>query len=72
MDKWVKGQRPEGDMSGVWAMDGLLEKMNDQQIGQVWELYNAIRERGRKSVDDEDLVTQAERDMERSDEEKKG
>lgn len=72
MDKWVKGQRPEGNMGGVWAMDGLLEKMNDQQIGQVWELYNAIRERGRQSVDDEDLVTQEEKDMERSDEDKKG
>ena len=35
---WMKG-------SEEWAMEGLLEKMSDQQIGQVWELYNAIQKR---------------------------
>ena len=65
MEKWVKGQRPEGDQSGEWAMEGLMEKMSDQQVGQVWELYNAIRERGRESVDGEDLVRQAEVEREK-------
>lgn len=36
--EWMKG-------SEEWAMEGLLEKMNDQQVGQVWELFNAIQRR---------------------------
>ena len=72
MERWVKGQRTEADIDAdgggagpEWAMEGLLEKMNDQQIGQVWELYNAIRERGRDSVDEEDLVRKAEMEREK-------
>ena len=72
MERWVKGQRTEADIDRdgggagpEWAMEGLLEKMNDQQIGQVWELYNAIRERGRDSVDEEDLVRKAEMEREK-------
>lgn len=36
--EWMKG-------SEEWAMENLLEKMNDQQVGQVWELYSAIQKR---------------------------
>ena len=36
--EWMKG-------SEEWAMESLLEKMNDQQVGQVWELFNAIQRR---------------------------
>lgn len=43
--EWMK-VRGEGAGDGVgWAMETLLERMNDQQIGQVWELYNAIQKR---------------------------
>jgi hypothetical protein len=66
MNKWVKGQAETGQKveEGEWAMEHLLDRMNDQQIGQVWELYNAIRERGRDSVDEEDLVRQAQMQQE--------
>jgi hypothetical protein len=53
-DSWLDLRRgPEGKEGGVagdgvgWAMDTLMERMNDQQIGQVWELYNAIQNRNR-------------------------
>jgi hypothetical protein len=44
---WIMKGREGVDAKGQeeWAMEGLLEKMNDQQIGQVWELYNAIQKR---------------------------
>jgi hypothetical protein len=53
--EWMKG-------SDEWAMEGLLEKMNDQQIGQVWELFNAIQKRNEaaeaaeRDVDDEGVT----------------
>ena len=34
--EWLQG-------ADDWAMEGLLEKMNDQQVGQLWELYEAIQ-----------------------------
>ncbi|RMZ75497.1 hypothetical protein DV737_g5270, partial [Chaetothyriales sp. CBS 132003] len=49
---WARGQ-------GEWSMEYLVDKMSDQQVGQVHELWEAIRERARESVDKEDLVRQA-------------
>jgi hypothetical protein len=48
-DSWLDLRSGEkGNNDGVgWAMDSLMERMNDQQIGQVWELYNAIQNRNR-------------------------
>lgn len=43
--EWMKG-------SEEWAMENLLEKMNDQQVGQVWELYSAIQRRNKGEVED--------------------
>lgn len=42
---WMKG-------SDEWAMESLLEKMNDQQVGQVWELFQAIQRRNSGGVED--------------------
>ncbi len=64
---WKRGVRQEGE----WSMEGLMEKMSDQQVGQVYELFEAIRKRGRDSVDEEDLVRRAEMEREREGEEKK-
>lgn len=45
----VEGEQGDGALwlqgSDDWAMETLLERMNDQQVGQVWELYNAIQKR---------------------------
>ncbi|RMZ89499.1 hypothetical protein DV736_g3275, partial [Chaetothyriales sp. CBS 134916] len=49
---WARGH-------GEWGMENLVDKMSDQQIGQVHELWEAIRKRARESVDEEDLVRQA-------------
>jgi hypothetical protein len=49
------GQLLEGDS---WKGDridtGLVEKMSDQQLGQMYELMLAIQRRGRDSVDEEE------------------
>ena len=50
---WKKGAEE-------WRMEYLLDKMSDQQVGQVYELFEAISKRGRESVDEEDLVRRAE------------
>ncbi|RMD43344.1 hypothetical protein DV735_g1712, partial [Chaetothyriales sp. CBS 134920] len=50
-----------------WSMEKLVEKMSDQQIGQVHELWEAIRKRGRDSVDEEDLVRQAQAEQDGDD-----
>lgn len=52
---WKKG-------AGEWGMEELMGKMSDQQIGQVYELYEAISKRGRDVVDEEDLVVKAEKE----------
>jgi hypothetical protein len=44
--EWMKGTEE-------WAMETLLERMNDQQVGQVWELYNAIQKRNTGGVEEE-------------------
>lgn len=44
--EWMKGTEE-------WAMETLLERMNDQQVGQVWELYNAIQKRNAGGVEEE-------------------
>ena len=51
--EWMKG-------SEEWAMEGLLEKMNDQQVGQVWELWNAIQKRNEGGTGDEASAEQVE------------
>ena len=57
---WKKG-------AGEWSMDHLVDRMSDQQIGQIYELFEAITKRGRDSVDEEDLVRQAEMQQEEGD-----
>jgi hypothetical protein len=52
---WImKGSDGKAGSQEEWAMEGLLEKMNDQQIGQVWELYNAIQKRNAPDEDAQD------------------
>ena len=47
-------QTLEGDQWGEEKIDvGLLDKMSDQQLGQMYELMLAIRRRGRESADEE-------------------
>ncbi|KAI1611583.1 hypothetical protein EDD37DRAFT_428973 [Exophiala viscosa] len=49
------GQQLEGEgwKEGKIDMD-LVDKMSDQQIGQMYELMEAIRKQGRDSVDEEE------------------
>ena len=55
LTKWQEyGQKLEGD---DWKGDILdkatVDKMSDQQIGQLYELMQAIQKRGRESADEE-------------------
>ena len=55
LTQWqLYGQQLEGD---GWKEDKLdvefLDKMSDQQIGQMYELMQAIQKRGRESADEE-------------------
>lgn len=55
LTQWQQyGQMLEGeDWKGTKFDNDLLEKMNDQQIGQMYELMQAITKRARDSVDEE-------------------
>ena len=55
LTQWQQyGQQLEGDDWRGQKLDmDLVEKMSDQQIGQMWELMQAIHKRGRDSVDEE-------------------
>ena len=64
--RYARGEKVEGGLmgdTGEWAMDGLLEKMSDQQIGQVHELYTAIRKRG-EGMTEEELKEEEVQDLE--------
>ena len=55
LTQWQQyGQQLDGD---GWKEDkldaGFLEKMSDQQIGQIYELMQAIQKRGREEADRE-------------------
>ena len=55
LTQWQQyGQQLEGDQ---WKEDKLdtrfLDKMSDQQIGQMYELMQTIQKRGRESADEE-------------------
>lgn len=54
LSQWQQyGQMLEGDDWKGQKMDlELLEKMSDQQIGQMYELMQAIQKRGRDSADE--------------------
>ena len=50
------GQMIEGDSWKESSFDpSLLEKMSDQQIGQMYELMQSIQQQGRDSVDQESV-----------------
>jgi Complex1_LYR-like len=55
LTQWQQyGQQLEGDEWKGQKLDvELLDKMSDQQIGQMYELMRAIKRRGRDSVDKE-------------------
>jgi hypothetical protein len=55
LTQWQQyGQQLEGDGWKEEKLDaGFLEKMSDQQIGQMYELMQAIQKRGRESADEE-------------------
>ena len=55
LTQWQQyGQMLDGDMWKDSKFDSeLLEKMSDQQIGQMYELMQSIQQRGRDSVDEE-------------------
>ena len=55
LSQWQQyGQMLEGDDWKGQKMDTeLLEKLSDQQIGQVYELMQAIQKRGRDSANEE-------------------
>ncbi|KAJ9657446.1 hypothetical protein H2198_004321 [Neophaeococcomyces mojaviensis] len=65
LTQWQQyGQMLEGDGWKEQKLDvELLDKMSDQQIGQLYELMQAIQQRGRDSADEEieegDLVKKA-------------
>ncbi|KAL6249718.1 hypothetical protein RBB50_003573 [Rhinocladiella similis] len=49
------GQMLEGEDWQEQRIDpGVMDKMNDQQVGQLYELMQAIQKRGRDSVDEEE------------------
>jgi Complex1_LYR-like len=55
LTKWQEyGQKLEGDdWEGEILDKSTVDKMNDQQIGQLYELMQAIQKRGRESADEE-------------------
>lgn len=56
LTEWQQyGQMLEGDDWKERKIDtGLLDKLSDQQVGQMYELMQAIQKRGRDSVDEEE------------------
>ncbi|KAL2413159.1 Succinate dehydrogenase assembly factor 3, mitochondrial [Exophiala dermatitidis] len=56
LTEWQQyGQLLEGDEWKGGKIDKeLLDKMSDQQVGQLYELMQAIQKRGRDSVDEEE------------------
>lgn len=57
LTQWQQyGQQIEGDDWRGQKLDmDLLDKMSDQQVGQLYELMIAIQKRGRESVDEESV-----------------
>lgn len=55
LSQWQQyGEALEGDSWKDTKLDvELLDKMSDQQIGQMYELMQAIQKRGRDSADEE-------------------
>jgi hypothetical protein len=55
LTQWQQyGQQLEGDGWREEKLDAdFLDKMSDQQIGQMYELMQAIQKRGRESADEE-------------------
>jgi len=55
LTQWQQyGQQLEGDgWKGEKLDAAFLDKMSDQQIGQMYELMQAIQKRGRESADEE-------------------
>ena len=55
LTQWQQyGQQLEGDGWREEKLDsGFLDKMSDQQIGQMYELMQSIQKRGRESADEE-------------------
>ena len=55
LTQWQEyGQKLEGDSWKGEKLDmTLLDKMSDQQIGQMYELMQAIEKRARESADEE-------------------
>jgi Complex1_LYR-like len=55
LTKWQEyGQKLEGDdWKGDMLDKATVDKMSDQQIGQLYELMQAIQKRGRESADEE-------------------
>lgn len=56
LTEWQQyGQQLEGDdWKGQKIDTSLLDKLSDQQVGQMYELMQAIQKRGRDSVDEEE------------------
>lgn len=56
LTEWQQyGQQLEGDDWKGQKLDvGLVDKMSDQQIGQMYELMQAIQKTGRDTVDEEE------------------
>lgn len=56
LTEWQQyGQMLEGDeWKGSKIDTALLDKLSDQQVGQMYELMQAIQKRGRDSVDEEE------------------
>jgi hypothetical protein len=56
LTEWQQyGQQLEGEDWKEQKIDpALLDRMSDQQVGQMYELMLAIQKRGRDSVDEEE------------------
>jgi len=56
LSQWQQyGQQLEGDeWKGKKLEMDLLDQLSDQQVGQMYELMQAIQKRGRESVDEEE------------------
>ena len=56
LTEWQQyGQQLEGeDWKGQKIEPALLDRLSDQQVGQMYELMMAIQKRGRDSVDEEE------------------
>ncbi len=56
LTEWQQyGQQLEGEDWKEQEIDpALLDRMSDQQVGQMYELMLAIQKRGRDSVDEEE------------------